>query len=310
MGIEILSVNLSREKGTVKTPVPGALLDERGLAGDAHAGSGHRQVSLLSEESILAFEGIAGRKIRPGEFAENLTVRGLDLEEVGYFDRLRVGGAEMEVTQFGKKCHGDSCAVFREVGACVMPREGLFCRVLRGGTVLRPGMEMELLQRPLAILVLTLSDRAARGEYPDRSGPRAAALLEDYFRGRRWHPRVERKVLSDDPAALDAELRRAREEGKALVLTTGGTGVGPRDFAPEVVTSHCDKLLPGIMEAVRIKYGLEKPNALLSRAVAGTAGETLVYAIPGSPGAVEEYLGEIVKTLEHLLLMVRGIGHG
>ena len=157
--IEILSVNLSREKGTVKIPVPEAVLNGWGIAGDAHAGSWHRQVSLLSEESIREFEKTAGRKIRPGEFAENLTVRGLDPAEAGFLDRIRIGGAELEITQFGKKCHGDACAVFREVGACVMPREGLFCRVIRGGAV-RPGMEAELIPRPLRVLGFTSRDRA------------------------------------------------------------------------------------------------------------------------------------------------------
>jgi len=306
---EVLSVNLSREKGTVKTPVPEALLDERGFAGDAHAGSWHRQVSLLSEASILEFEKIAGRKIRPGEFAENLTLRGLDPAGAAYFDRIRIGGAELEVTQFGKKCHGDACAVFRETGTCVMPREGLFCRVIRGGTV-RPGMEGELLPSALRVRVLTLSDRAFRGEYADRSGPLVKDFLERAFRGRRWRLQVEAEVLSDDPAPLEEELRRAREGGADVVISTGGTGVGPRDNAPEVLEKVCDKMIPGIMEAIRLKYGMEKPNALLSRSAAGVAGRALVYALPGSPRAVKEYMEEILKTMEHLLLMVRGVGHG
>ena len=167
-----------------------------------------------------------------------------------------------------------------------------------------------MIPRPLRVLVLTSSDRAARGEYEDQSGPAAAEILEDFFRGRRWHPRLERKVLSDDRGPLEEELRRARDGGADVVITTGGTGVGPRDNAPEAVEEVCDKLIPGVMEAIRLKFGVEKPNALLSRSVAGVAGRTLVYALPGSPRAVREYLGEILKTLEHLLLMVRGVGHG
>ena len=92
-----------------------------------------------------------------------------------------------------------------------------------------------------------------------------------------------------------------------MVFTTGGTGVGPRDVTPEVVTSFCEKTIPGIMEAIRVKYWALKPNALLSRSVAGVAGQMLIFALPGSVRAVTEYMAEIVKTLEHLLFMLYGL---
>ena len=160
---EVVSVNVSVEKGTPKRPVERVVVDESGLVGDAHAGAWHRQVSLLSQESVDRFSLQAGRPIAPGEFAENLTISGLDLAQVALLDRFRLGAAELEVTQIGKVCHGDACAIFREVGACVMPKEGIFCRVLRGGTV-RPGDRLDYLPRPLQCRVITLSDRARAGE--------------------------------------------------------------------------------------------------------------------------------------------------
>ena len=87
-------------------------------------------------------------------------------------------------------------------------------------------------------------------------------------------------------------------------MTTGSTGVGPRDIAPEVVGAKCAKLVPGIMDMVRLKHGAEKPNALLTRAVAGVTGQTQFYTLPGSVRAVEEYLDEIFKTLDHMILMI------
>jgi molybdenum cofactor synthesis domain-containing protein len=155
--------------------------------------------------------------------------------------------------------------------------------------------------------VITLSDRASQGEYEDRSGPRIRQLLEEHLETGRLRGEVESALLPDDPAAFRAELEAARAAGVEVVISTGGTGVGPRDLAPETVTAFCDRLIPGIPEAIRAKFGPAHPNAYLSRAVVGLAGGMVVYALPGSVRAVEEYLGEILLTLEHLLLMVRGI---
>ena len=92
-----------------------------------------------------------------------------------------------------------------------------------------------------------------------------------------------------------------------MIFTTGGTGVGPRDITPDVVTELCDKFIPGIMDHIRLKFGADKPNALLSRSVAGVAGSTLIYTLPGSVRAVQEYMQEILKTLEHLILTLHGL---
>ncbi len=303
---EVVSVNASEAKGTSKRPVGEARIDARGLAGDAHAGHGHRHVSLLGQASIDRFVAETGRAIAPGEFAENLTLRGMDLAEAAVFDRFRIGDVDLEVSQVGKACHGEACAIFREVGKCVMPREGVFCRVIRGGAV-RTGDAGEYEPRTLDIRVLTLSDRAARGEYEDRSGPRARALVEEFLRARRWRGRLASAVLPDDADRLRRELLAARDAGADLVLTTGGTGLGPRDATPEAAAAACDKLIPGLMEAIRMKHGAANPRALLSRAVAGVAGKTAVFTMPGSVRAVEEYLAELFPVLEHLLFMVRGV---
>ncbi len=169
--LEVISVNISERKGTIKRPVERITIDSSGVVGDAHAGPWHRQVSLLSQDSIERFSQQIGRKIMPGEFAENLTVAGLDFGAVAVLDRFRFGGVELEVTQIGKRCHGRGCAIFQQVGQCVMPVEGIFTRVVRGGE-LSAGALGEHLPRPLRFLILTLSDRAAAGVYEDRSGPR------------------------------------------------------------------------------------------------------------------------------------------
>lgn len=306
--MQIISVNVSHEKGTVKQPVLRSEIDALGLVGDAHAGNWTRQVSLLGAEAVARFAVEMGHAIGPGEFAENLTVAGLDAAAVGLLDRFRIGPAELEVTQIGKECHGDGCAIFRESGRCVMPAEGIFCRVLASGPV-QPGDTVEHAPHLLRTRVITLSDRAHAGVYKDRSGPRLASLVEEFLASRRFHPAVDLILLSDDPEPLRLALEAARAEGIDLVFTTGGTGIGPRDHAPEVVTAACSRLIPGIMESIRQRYGAENPAALLSRAVAGVAGTTLVFTLPGSVRAVEEHASEIFRVLDHAIRMVRGIGH-
>jgi molybdopterin adenylyltransferase len=303
---EVISVNVSRTKGTPKESVAEIQLDERGVVGDAHAGLWNRQVSLLSQESLARFAQRTGRAVRPGEFAENVTLRGIDLTQVAVLDRFRAGSIHLEVTQIGKACHGQGCAIFQAVGECSMPTEGIFCRVLGGGQ-LRAGVPIAREPKVLRCLALTLSDRASRGEYTDRSGPRAQELLEELGRSLPWPLQIERLLLPDDAARLRAELLAARTRGVDAVFTLGSTGAGPRDIAPETVAAVCEKQIPGIMEAIRAKYGAENPRALLSRGVVGLAGHTLIYTLPGSVKAVEECLAEIARTLKHLVLMVHEI---
>jgi len=139
----ILAISVSSRKGTAKENVPEASLRENhGIEGDAHAGDWHRQVSLLASESI---DKIRTPEVdfRPGAFAENLTTEGIDLASVAIGDRLLLGeGIELEITQIGKECH-DRCSVFEQMGDCVMPREGIFTRVLHGGR-LRAGDTVEI----------------------------------------------------------------------------------------------------------------------------------------------------------------------
>jgi len=302
----VVSVNVSEQKGTIKHPTDQITIGPSGVVDDAHAGLWHRQVSLLSQERIEAFVTTAGRRIEPGEFAENITVADLDLTRAAVLDRFTIGQVELEVSQIGKECHGDQCAIFREVGKCLMPSEGLFARVIQGGTV-RAGHKIELTERPLRILIITLSDRAAAGQYTDRSGPRAREILERFLAPKRWHGHIEAVLLPDSADELRDKLMGAIDESVDVVLTLGATGIGPRDIAPETVLAVCDKTIPGIMEHIRVKFGAKHPSALLSRSVAALAGTTQVYALPGSPRAVEEYLEEILKALEHALFMIHGL---
>ena len=141
---QVVSVNISEKKGVRKHPVPEIRLKLRhGIAGDAHAGDWHRQISLLAEESVDSMRAGCPIPLDSGIFAENINTRGIDLKSLPVGARLRVGGTELEVTQIGKECHSD-CAVKQAVGRCVMPTEGIFAVVVKEGAV-RAGDEIEVL---------------------------------------------------------------------------------------------------------------------------------------------------------------------
>ncbi|MCX6333448.1 MAG: molybdopterin-binding protein [Bacteroidia bacterium] len=160
------------------------------------------------------------------------------------------------------------------------------------------------------VLVITLSDRAHKGEYEDLSGPRVILKLEEFMRSEEWEFNIELKLIPDDTSVLRSLLKSATGHCD-IIITTGGTGIGPRDITIETVRPLLSKEIPGVMEYIRVKYGTEKPNALLSRGVAGIIGKSLIYTLPGSVKAVDEYMTEILKTLKHTILMQYGIdSHG
>ncbi len=131
---EILSLNISKEKGTTKSPVPRlVLVEDHGIEGDAHAGPGNRQVSLLADEDIDTMRARLDSLV-PGDFAENITTRGIDLASLPVGTRLMIGNAVLEISQIGKECHS-GCAIREKIGDCVMPKRGVFARVVKGGEI-------------------------------------------------------------------------------------------------------------------------------------------------------------------------------
>jgi molybdenum cofactor synthesis domain-containing protein len=187
-----------------------------------------------------------------------------------------------------------------------MPKEGIFCRVIKTGK-LTENEELTYMPKVFRIKVITLSDRAFQGIYKDKSGPLIEKLASDWFQNQNYLCETNRVVIPDEKELLEKELQNAANENYDVIYTTGSTGIGPRDIAPDIVKRFMDLEIPGIMDLIRIKYGMEKPNALLSRSVAGVKNKTLIFALPGSTKAVNEYLTEIHKILMHTFLMLHGI---
>ncbi len=299
----IEAVCISREKGNVKHSTDsGILVKDFGLEGDAHAGS-ERQVSLLSAEKVEAFKQAMEGKvdISPGVFGENLLVSGYDLALMSVGTRLRSGEAILEITQIGKQCH-TGCEISKIAGKCIMPREGVFARVLKGGEI-RPQDEISVVLRAA---VITSSDRSYRGEREDKSGLLIVEHLEDM-----GYQVTESVLIPDDEDRMHEELVRIADSGLCdLILTTGGTGFSERDRVPEATMRAAERNAPGIAEAVRAYSMSITPKAMLSRAASVIRGRTLIVNLPGSPKAVKECLDFLLPSLEHGLMILRGEADG
>ena len=301
MGV-VRAVCVSPEKGTAKRPVTQAeFVEDWGIRGDAHGGKWHRQVSFLSWEKIQEFRA-RGAVVEDGDFGENLVVEGIDFAALPVGTVISCGEALLEISQIGKECHSH-CAIYQRMGECIMPREGVFARVLRGGTV-RPGDPVNTQGRNRRFLagVVTMSDKGAAGERKDESGPLIREMVEEgpYLV-------VEQRLIPDDRPAIERTLTELCDKKKVdLILTTGGTGFSPRDCTPEATLAVADRVVPGIAEAIRGYSMTITKRAMLSRAVSVIRGGTLIINLPGSPKAVRESLEYVLPVLEHGLEVLKG----
>ena len=336
---KIVALCISEARGTVKHAVPQVkLIKDYGIEGDAHAGHWHRQVSLLSAEQVEAFnQRIACSNAHilekaklatldakesdniaePGEtekaiiepaiegtFGENILVSGIDLRQLPVGSTLTAGAVILKLSQIGKECHSH-CQIFHRVGDCIMPREGVFATVEQGG-VLSPGMPITVhlpaADAPLRAAVVTLSDKGSRGERVDTAGPRAAELL-----AAAGYEVVEQVLLPDVQAKIERELKRLADSRQVdLIITTGGTGMAPRDVTPEATLAVATRSVPGIAEAIRAGSLAITKRAMLSRGVSVLRNSTLIVNLPGSKKAVEEALEIVLPVLEHGIRLAKG----
>ncbi|MDO4834275.1 MAG: molybdopterin-binding protein [Bacillota bacterium] len=301
---KLIAICTSENKGTQKQQTKTAVLrEDHGIEGDAHAGSWHRQVSLLGFEKIEAFRG-RGAEVEFGAFGENLVIEGFDFRNLPVGTRFRIGEVLLEMTQIGKECH-THCAIYHMVGDCIMPREGVFTKVLEGGEI-RVGDEVTEIPpdpaRAFTAAWITLSDKGAQGLREDESGPLIGKILAE-----NGYDVVETTLIPDDEYIIKKELIRMADQRQVdLIITTGGTGFSPRDITPEATEAVCERMAPGISEAIRAYSMTKTPRAMLSRAVSGIRGTTLIINLPGSPKAVRESMEFIMSSLEHGLEILNG----
>ena len=301
---KILAVCSSEKKGTEKVNIgKGRLIENYGLEHDAHAGNWHRQISLLSFQKIEDFRA-KGAEVEFGAFGENLIVEGIDFRSLPVGTKFYVNDVILQLTQIGKECH-NGCAIFQRMGDCIMPREGVFARVLHGGEVaVGDEMRYELpsTDAPLTAAVITLSDKGYKGEREDKSGPAICEILKE-----NGYEIVETLLLPDEQVMLQKELVRLSDQRQVnLILTTGGTGFSDRDRTPEATLKIADRNAPGIAEALRYHSMQITPRAMLGRGASAIRKKTLIINLPGSEKAVRESMEFLMGNIEHGLKIMIG----
>lgn len=300
----VKAICISEARGTPKTEVLEADITENfGIFGDAHGGNWHRQVSMLGFEKIKEFQE-KGAQVDFGAFGENLIVEGFDLRTLPVGTRFKIGSAVLELTQIGKECHSH-CAIYQKMGDCIMPREGVFTKVIQAGHI-KKGDFIEMMppleNRPFTAAVITLSDKGASGKRADTSGPLVQQMLT-----KAGYDVVETLLLADEKDVLERQMIRLSDKRQvSLIITTGGTGFSERDITPEATIAVCDRMARGIAEALRAYSMTITKRAMLSRAESGIRKKTLIVNLPGSPKAVQEELDFLLPQLWHGLEILRG----
>ncbi len=301
---KIIALCISKNKGEQKHPVNSvSFKKDFGIINDAHAGNWHRQISFLSKESIDEFNK-KGADVFPGAFGENIIVEGIDLKNIKVGDLLKCNDVTFEITQLGKQCH-DHCAIYYKMGECIMPRLGVFARVLSSGEA-KVGDEISQIERvdelPFSAAVITLSDKGFKGEREDTSGPAIVNLLKE-----KGYDVIEQILLPDGVELLKQELIRLADQRQVdLIITTGGTGFSPRDLTPEATLSIMDRNAPGIAEAIRMESAKYTKHAMLSRGASVIRKKTLIINLPGSTKACLESMDVFVEALPHAIRLMRG----
>ncbi len=303
----IEAICISAIKGERKKPLAAAtFIENHGIESDAHAGPWHRQVSLLAAEDVAIMRAKGLPNLQAGDFAENLLLKGIDLDALGLGSRLQLGDSVvLSLTQIGKECHS-RCTIYEQTGDCIMPRRGLFARVTKGGTISvgDPATVRETVSRDtFQCVVLTASDRCSSGKTKDTAGPAVAALLQQKIGAHLYAS----EILPDDRKSIGARLCHYCDGHSIdLVLVAGGTGFAARDVTPEAARDVIERFTPGLDEAMRQASRDKTPHAMLSRAVSGIRRSTLIITLPGSERAAVENLEAALPALDHGLRKLRG----
>lgn len=298
---KINAICISEKRGTAKKFVDAAIFHtEFGIVGDAHAGDWHRQISFLGQNEIDEFKK-RGANVEAGAFGENIIAEGFTFKNLAGGTRLKCNEVFFEITQIGKECH-NHCAIYQQMGDCIMPREGVFARVLHGGKI-QIGDELEISTEkiPLDAAIITSSDKGFSGEREDLSGAKVAEILNA-----NGYKIFEKIILPDEKKLLAEKMIEFTNFGIGLIVTTGGTGFSVRDVTPEATIEISERLVPGIPEAMRNFSMQITKRAMLSRAAAGIRKRSLIVNLPGSVKAVDECLNFILPELKHGIEILRG----
>lgn len=297
MAGKIISINTSTHRGEKKQSIDTAtLIAGLGIRSDVQAGS-PRQISLLAKESID--KASVDVELVPGIFGENLTTEGINLTSLRVGDRLRIGpDVLLQIYETAKVC-SSPCTIHKCLEDCIMSREGIFAKVLKGGDV-KVGDSIENTTIKVGA-VLTSSDRCASGEGEDESGRMLIDMLDEM-----GIAVADYTILPDEAAELAKKMKFLADRCLVdLILTTGGTGFTSRDRMPEATLAVVESPAPGIAEAIRYEGLRHTPFACISRGVSGLRGRTLIVNLPSSKKAIKETDELLRAVIPHTLEAMR-----
>jgi molybdenum cofactor synthesis domain-containing protein len=298
---KILAVCVADKKGVPKKNIKKAVFRKgHGVVGDAHAGPGIRQVSLLAKESLDMIRRM-DLKIGCGGFGENLTTSGIELTSIVIGTRMKAGEALLEITKIGKECT-KPCAIFRKHGSCILPHEGIFAKVVTSGAVESKDTIAIIPGGKISAGILIISDRSARGERRDECAERIGKGINKID-----GQTVRSKIIPDEADVIISTLKSWSDDGQVdLIITSGGTGFSPRDVTPEATRKVIEREAPGLAEMMRAESAKKTKFAYLSRGIAGIRKKTLIINLPGSPKAVAECMEMLSPLLSHAIEVMRG----
>ena len=299
----VKAICISEKKGTSKKAIDSIeVIEDYGFKNDAHAGKWHRQVSLLSYDEREAFKQRGGDAV-DGAFGENLLVSGIDFKQLKCGTLIKINDVLLELTQIGKSCHSH-CAIYHQVGECIMPSNGVFTIVLHGG-IINVNDKVEIIEnddKRLRAAILVLSDLGSQGQREDKSGPLLKEMLEES-----GYKVTAVEILPDEMHQIEKALINLCDRCENdLVVTSGGTGLSRRDVTPEATMKVATRIVPGISEAIRYESMKYTNRAMLSRGVSVIRNNTLIVNLPGSPKAVKESLDIINEPLRHGIEILKG----
>lgn len=300
----VYSTNISKKKGEVKFPVEEIeLVENYGIKGDCHAEKGiKKQVSLLSWERMNEEFFCLKEKgnLKPGIFAENITTEKIDLRKLKIGDKLKIKDAIIEISEIGKKCH-NWCEIYKKVGKCLMPKEGIFGKVIIGGEI-KKGDIIEVIPG-IFTGILTISDKCFKSEREDKSGK----YLKDVCEKSGWNV-LKYEIVPDEEEIIKNKLIEFSKKCN-LILTTGGTGITKRDITPEATRQIIEKEIPGVSEILRLKTYEKSKFSVISRGICGIKEETVIINLPGSLNGVKEYFEILNDFVIHIVEMIREFPH-
>ncbi|MCL2398527.1 MAG: molybdopterin-binding protein [Defluviitaleaceae bacterium] len=298
----IKAICVSDVRGVQKKEVESAKFETSwGILGDAHGGNWHRQVSILSHDKIQKFNEL-GAGVSFGDFGENLVIEGIDFRLLPIGSQLKCGDCILEITQIGKECN-THCQIYHKMGDCIMPREGMFARVVQDGFISVGSVVIliENITKQWQAAILVLSDKASKGEREDESGSLIAKMLKNS-----GYTVIDQILLPDEQSKIEETLIHLADRRQVdLIITTGGTGFSHRDVTPEATLAVGERIAPGIAEAIRSHSMSITKRAMLSRGASVIRKRTLIVNLPGSPKAVRESLEFVLPHLEHGIEILR-----